>query len=120
MLRTVATITFGLCHTGGGFNCVVDGDTLWVRGEKVRIADIDAPETHQAKCQFELALGQRATQRLFQMVNRGDVELRRAGRDKDRNGRLLRTIWVDGRNIGQVLVREGLARPWTGKRKPWC
>src|SRR3954462_5925571 len=28
---------FGLCHTGGGTNCVVDGDTVWIGGEKIRV-----------------------------------------------------------------------------------
>jgi micrococcal nuclease len=28
---------FYFCHTGGGSNCVVDGDTFWFHGEKVRI-----------------------------------------------------------------------------------
>ena len=29
---------------------VVDGDTFWLHGEKVRIADINAPETLGAAC----------------------------------------------------------------------
>src|SRR3546814_8565008 len=40
----MAARSFGLCFTGGGENCVVDGDTFWIDGEKVRVADIDAPE----------------------------------------------------------------------------
>src|SRR5687767_13525428 len=28
--------SFGLCHTGGGRNCVVDGDTIWLEGVKIR------------------------------------------------------------------------------------
>ncbi|MEY4891285.1 MAG: hypothetical protein RIQ75_2415, partial [Pseudomonadota bacterium] len=28
--------TFGKCHSGGGLNCVVDGDTFWIDGEKIR------------------------------------------------------------------------------------
>jgi hypothetical protein len=40
---TGVTATFGFCHTGGGTNCVVDGDTLWIQGQKVRVADVDAP-----------------------------------------------------------------------------
>lgn len=35
---------FGLCDGPVRVNCVVDGDTLWFRGDKIRIADIDAPE----------------------------------------------------------------------------
>ena len=38
---------FSMCFTGGGYNCVVDGDTIWLQGTKIRIADIDAPETHE-------------------------------------------------------------------------
>ena len=38
------TARFGFCPSGGGTDCVVDGDTLWFAGEKYRIADIDTPE----------------------------------------------------------------------------
>ena len=48
--ETLAARQFGLCHSGGGANCVVDGDTFWIDGTKIRIADIDAPETHPARC----------------------------------------------------------------------
>src|SRR5688572_22909093 len=54
---------FGLCHEGGGRNCVVDGDTVWIAGDKVRIAGIDAPETHEPKCPREAELGRRAALR---------------------------------------------------------
>ena len=56
--------SFGFCHTGGGTNCVVDGDTIWLGGEKIRVADIDAPETHPPKCAEEARLGEAATRRL--------------------------------------------------------
>src|SRR5688572_20902271 len=49
--------SFGFCHTGGGTNCVVDGDTLWLGGQKIRVADIDAPETHGPRCAAEARLG---------------------------------------------------------------
>src|SRR4051812_41715477 len=52
---------FSLCFTGGGYNCVVDGDTIWLKGEKIRIADIDAPETHEPRCASEKELGDQAT-----------------------------------------------------------
>src|SRR5687768_10767713 len=36
---------FGLCGGMGraGGDCVIDGDTFWYRGEKIRIADINTP-----------------------------------------------------------------------------
>ncbi len=114
------TAHFGFCHTGGGYNCVVDGDTLWIQGVKVRVADIDAPETHDFKCTSEKARGDRATRRLIQLVNSGSVTLGRIDRDEDRYGRKLRIVRVDGRSVGDTLVGEGLARWYEGGRKPWC
>lgn len=114
------TASFGFCHIGGGTNCVVDGDTLWIGGQKVRVADIDAPETHDYHCAEEKALGDRATQRLIQLVNNGPVTLRAIDRDEDRYGRKLRIVLVGGRSVGDTLVSEGLARYYEGGRKPWC
>ena len=53
MMEPARNFTF--CHTGGGTNCVVDGDTLWMDGVKIRISDIDAPETHTPKCPEEVS-----------------------------------------------------------------
>ena len=111
---------FRICHTGGGYNCVVDGDTIRLRGEKIRLVDIDAPETHDFRCRNEKALGERAARRLRQLLNSGPMTVQRLGRDKDRNGRKLRLVLVHGRNVGAMLVREGLARPYGGRRRPWC
>lgn len=111
---------FGFCHSGGGTNCVVDGDTFWIDGERVRIADIDAPETHPPHCAEEARLGDTATQRLQALLNQGPVTLEIADRDTDRYGRKLRIVTRGGRSLGDQLVAEGLARPWTGRRRPWC
>jgi len=111
---------FGFCHSGGGINCVVDGDTFWIDGTKVRIADIDAPETHPPRCAEEARLGTAATGRLQALLNAGPVTLERRGRDTDRYGRRLRVVTRDGASLGEMLVAEGLARRWTGHRAPWC
>lgn len=36
--------SFSICGEDRRMNCVVDGDTFWFKGEKIRIADIDTPE----------------------------------------------------------------------------
>jgi endonuclease YncB( thermonuclease family) len=112
--------SFGYCHTGGGTNCVVDGDTIWLGGEKIRVADIDAPETHPSRCSEEARLGEAATQRLRQLLNNGAITLAPIDRDVDRYGRKLRIVLVDGRSVGDRLVDEGLARPYGRGGRPWC
>lgn len=52
-----ARASFGYCYRGGGTDCVVDGDTFYIGGEKVRIPGIDAPETHPPRCAYEAKLG---------------------------------------------------------------
>jgi micrococcal nuclease len=52
--------SFALCAPGPRTTCVVDGDTFWLSGEKIRIADINAPETHGAGCPSEQARGGRS------------------------------------------------------------
>jgi micrococcal nuclease len=112
---------YRLCGHGNHTDCVVDGDTFYFGSEKIRIADIDAPETHPSRCQREQALGDRATERLSQLLAGNDFELLPLGkRDRDRYGRKLRMVMIDGKSAGERLVEEGLARKWTGKRRPWC
>ena len=114
--------SFATCHTGGGFNCVVDGDTLYYQGAKIRLADIDTPETHPPRCEAEAVKGAAATQRLQQLVNVGKftLEPNPDGRDEDRYGRKLRIVTRGGESLGGVLVDEGLARWYAGGRQPWC
>jgi micrococcal nuclease len=111
---------FSLCDRPPHFNCVIDGDTFYLGDQSIRIADIDAPETHQPECYEERRLGTRATNRLRVLLNAGPFELRPIGRDEDRYGRKLRGVLRDGRSLGDALVSEGLARTWTGRRMPWC
>ncbi|WP_246611069.1 thermonuclease family protein [Aquisediminimonas profunda] len=118
---TQGVTVFGLCHIGGGTNCVVDGDTIWMDGVKIRVADIDAPETHPPRCAAEADLGNRATLRLQQLLNAGPITLEQIGRDEDRYGRKLRILVRQGRSLGDILVSEGLARTYQGgPRTGWC
>lgn len=108
------TERFGACGTFSRDNCVIDGDTFVLNGEKIRIADIDAPETGSAKCASEAELGARATKRLRELLNQGPFELRRyQSRDRDQYGRKLRVVMREGRSVGDTLITEGLARAGT-------
>lgn len=112
--------SFSICGAGARTNCVVDGDTFWHQGEKVRIADIDTPELSPPRCASEKQLGEAAKRRLHALLNAGRFSLVAGWRDEDRYGRKLRTVTRQGRSIGDVLVSEGLARRWDGSRHSWC
>ncbi|MBX5084619.1 thermonuclease family protein [Rhizobium lentis] len=114
-------IRYTYCAGGAHNNCIVDGDTLWSNGVKIRVADIDTPEVSEPRCAAEKALGDRATARLLELVNAGQFQMQAwPGRDEDKYGRKLRVLVRHGRSLGDILVSEGLARTWTGRRQPWC
>lgn len=99
---------------------VIDGDTIRLEGETVRVANIDAPEMRRgAECWAEAALAIQARRWVVaRMAGARSITLSRQGRD--RWGRTLATVRVDGVDLGEDLVSAGLASRWTGKRWDWC
>ncbi|MFT4118305.1 MAG: thermonuclease family protein [Bradyrhizobium sp.] len=112
--------TFTLCDGPIRTNCVVDGDTFWFKGDKIRIADIDAPEIFSPSCDDERHAGEVARDRLLALLRAGAFSLQSGWRDVDRYGRKLRTVTRDDRSLGEQLVEEGLARRWNEPRRDWC
>jgi len=102
---------------------VIDGDTLEDMREEItyRIVNIDTPETgSRARCPAERDLGNRATNAVRTLLSSAErLELRPTGRT-DRYGRTIAFVVIDGRDMGETLIAEGLARPWRGRREPWC
>lgn len=117
--QTVA-VTFSICGAGRRTDCVVDGDTFWFRGDKIRVADIDTSELSPPRCQREAELDEAAKRRLQTLLNAGPFTLVAGARDQDPYGRKLRTVSRGGRSIGDTLIAEGLARRWNGPRQSWC
>ncbi|MBB4299377.1 endonuclease YncB(thermonuclease family) [Rhizobium leguminosarum] len=115
-----ASDAFSICGSGQRITCVVDGDTFWFRGEKIRIADIDTPELSPPRCQRERELGLAAKNRLLDILNSGPLSFKTTAREEDRFGRKLRIVYRDRRSVGDILVAEGLARKWQGLRRSWC
>lgn len=99
---------------------MVDGDTFWLQGRKIRIADIDTPEVSSPRCPAELARGRQATQRLAGLLNAGPFALESVGRAEDRYGRALFRVTRGGSSIGNTLVDEGLAVRFGNGRPDWC
>ena len=112
--------SFGICFGPDRYSCVVDGDTIWFEGRKIRIADINTPEISSPGCAAEERLGQQAKIRLQALLNQGAFSLQSIDRDQDQYGRDLRIITRDGQSLGEILVVEGLAERWQGTRRNWC
>jgi endonuclease YncB( thermonuclease family) len=98
---------------------VIDGDTIRLGTERIRIRNIDAPETEgRAKCNAERRLAALATQKLTEIIMGERLEIERHG--KDRFGRTLAYIRVSGADVGEMLIRARVAVRWEGRRAVWC
>jgi endonuclease YncB( thermonuclease family) len=88
----------------------VDGDTLEIAGDTVRIVGIDAPE-HGQVCETADGsvwdCGAWAGQELARRVRGQRVTCE--GSERDRYGRLVATCTVEGADIAEGLVRDGVA-----------
>ncbi|MCX7357351.1 MAG: thermonuclease family protein [Alphaproteobacteria bacterium] len=102
---------------------VVDGDTIEDMNSDItyRLVNIDTAETgSRARCTAERDLGDRAKEAVRTLVaGARRIELNPTGRI-DRYGRTIAFVVIDGRDMGETLMAEGLARPWRGRREPWC
>lgn len=101
-------------HPLAGIPVVVDGDTLRINGERIRIVGIDAPESDQT-CRDasgrRWACGRAATQHMVGLVSRGPVSCRSEGHD--RYGRVLAVCSAGGVDLGAAMVRNGYAVDYT-------
>ena len=99
---------------------VVDGDNVRLGGVNHRLLGLDAPEVYSPQCEAEAARGFQAAGRLQYLINTRSVRLEPTGAiDKFR--RPLARLYIGNEDAASILIREGLARPYTGgRRQPWC
>lgn len=89
---------------------VVDGDTLVIEtGETVRLIGIDTPESVAPRGIVE-CLGKESATFLRELVEGKTVTLERDVSERDRYGRLLRYVFLDGVLVNETLVLVGYAR----------
>jgi endonuclease YncB( thermonuclease family) len=86
---------------------VIDGDTVDIDGTRIRILQIDTPETFRSRCENEYQLGLAAKQRLTELLASGEVSYTPAG--TDRYGRTLADVYVGEVNVADVMLKEGHA-----------
>lgn len=100
---------------------VTDGDTVRLGEERIRIENIDAPETRRprAQCDYEIQLGLKARDALIRILSSGEPVVLRSGK-LDKYGRTLARIEVNRKDVGQTLIELRLAQPWVGRKAEWC
>ncbi len=95
---------------------VADGDSFRMNGERYRLQDIDAPELHQ-NCKDgagrEWACGRRSRDELRKILTRDRINCRRVSRD--RFGRFVAVCSAGGRDVGELMVRNGWATAYKGR-----
>lgn len=113
-----ATLSPGSPALVGTVERVVDGDTLDLGGQRIRLPGLDAPEWNQTcktAANADWTCGAAATQRMRDLTRGRTVRCQPEGHD--RYGRLLAVCRDGERDIAEALVADGLAVATTRYRK---
>ena len=108
-----------------GLITVIDADTVERDGQRWRVAGLDAPEIHGARCTRERELGILAAARLVALLSQRGGRLVEVGREK--YGRRLGRLMIGWPSTGDedwaaIAIREGHGVAYDGKgpRQGWC
>ena len=116
MLRMISLLTILLSATPAtanelnGVASVIDGDTVEIRGTRIRLHGIDAPESRQLCTRpsgQSWRCGQQAALALSDRIGRRSVSC--VARDTDRYGRTIAVCSQDGIDLNAWMVAEGWA-----------
>lgn len=114
---------------GDGGTCrilrVIDGDTVTLMCpnegvQSARLLGFDTPEKYAPKCVAELVAAEKASWALRTLIQKAD-RLTVSFEGRDRYGRALVRLELDGQDVSGRMVRTGLARTYGGgPRGSWC
>jgi len=93
-----------------GVASVIDGDTIEIHGQRIRLHGMDAPESSQ-ECRASNGTtwrcGQQAALVLAERI--ANTSLRCRPRDRDRYGRIIATCLMSGEDLSKWMVMSGWA-----------
>jgi len=93
-----------------GVASVIDGDTIEIHGQRIRLHGIDAPESSQLCVRptgERWRCGQQASFALADQIGRATVRCER--RDMDRNGRVVAACLANNEDLNRWMVLNGWA-----------
>jgi endonuclease YncB( thermonuclease family) len=109
LLAALFTCTGAASADVTGRASVIDGDTIEIHGERIRLFGIDAPESRQL-CTVSgepYRCGQQAALALADHI--GQRTVRCEERDRDRYGRMVAVCWVGDEDVSAWMMQEGRA-----------
>ncbi len=119
------SVSDGFAQSGCTIDRVIDGDSVHVSctngaSGNLRLMGFDTPETFRSGCSAELALGTKAKYHLqAEIAKARSIDTKTHG--PDRYGRLLTQLYLDGRNVADIMVSADLAVRYSGKKRiDWC
>jgi endonuclease YncB( thermonuclease family) len=115
LARTLFALLLTVGSARGGQNLtgvatVIDGDTIEIHGQRIRLEGIDAPESQQTCTRPNSEVwrcGQVAAMALSDYIRRAMIRCEASG--TDRYGRTLATCFKDGEDLNRWLVSAGFA-----------
>ena len=97
---------------------IIDGDTIKIKGEKIRFSGIDAPESNyygkKQVCyldEIEFFCGKLSKEKLEEKIGSNLISCKRK-KNKDRHGRTIAECFVNGESLSKFMVRNGYAFDW--------
>jgi endonuclease YncB( thermonuclease family) len=115
---------------------VIDGDTIALNGKTIHLVGFIAPETRDAQCKAERDLGDKAARRMRDLILAGGLDYAPVkcpcpaaalGKWFCNFGRTCGKLKANGRDVGEILVEEGLAATYACGRagcpkttRLWC
>jgi len=100
----------GEVNTLSGRAEITDGDSIKIKGERIRLVGIDAPETAQTcldEQKKDHPCGRLATQYLASLINNRPVTCR--WHERDRYNRILGACQADNDDLNKLMVENGWA-----------
>ena len=106
-------------YDGDTIKCDIDlGFSIILKKQSVRSLGINCPEI-RTKDEREKALAYEARDQLRHILEDADV-IALQSHGKGKFGRILGTLFADGKNVNDMMIDLGLARPYDGgKRSSW-
>ena len=111
---------FYLCGSAKQDDCVVSADRFVFHGQRIRLVGVEVPDIKKPHCEGERIKASDAELRVRAFLDSGPFELVTwQGNDAEVDGHRLREVTRNGMSLGDILVREGLAKRPGGKGS-WC